>query len=141
MEISLRDLREGKAGLDEKRKKYLERVPKTGNWANFEVNSLKTRDLAYLSAYTNHEFAILRGKKNDILYHGSKIDCVFDDELVPLLKCGKLRLYAHSHPDYSEIIPSNDNRTFLKSIKQESSIIISWITGREQLFTSSLFDF
>ena len=140
IEISLRDLREGKAGLDERRKKCLNRVPQTGNWANFEVNTLTTRDIAYLSAYTGHEFAILRGKKNDILYHGTNRDCIFDDELVPLLKNGKLRLYAHSHPDYSEIIPSNNDRAFLKSIKQESSIIVSWITGREQSFTSCLFD-
>lgn len=141
LEVSLRDIKNGKAGFDSRRKSLFDRVPESGNFANFQVNSLITKDLAYLSAYTGHEFAILRGKKNDILYHGTSRDCTFDDdEISSLLKSGKLRLYAHSHPDYKDIIPSNDDRMFLKNIGQESSIIVSWITGKEQLFTSNLFD-
>ena len=52
----------------------------------------------------------------------------------------KLRLIAHTHPDYDEIIPSKDDRLFLKQIGQDESIIISYITGKAQTFRANLFD-
>lgn len=66
--------------------------------------------------------------------------CEFSDELLTLLKTKKLRLIAHTHPDYNFIEPSADDRHFLKYIDQEKSIIISYITGYEMEFTSNLFD-
>jgi proteasome lid subunit RPN8/RPN11 len=57
-----------------------------------------------------------------------------------MLKNGKLSLYAHTHPDYDSVIPSDDDRDFLKFIGQNSSIIVSWITGREFSFTTNKFD-
>lgn len=57
-----------------------------------------------------------------------------------MLKTKKLRLVAHTHPDYGFIEPSADDRDFLKYIEQRKSVIISYITGYEMEFTSNIFD-
>ena len=64
---SLEAIRNGEAGLTERRTKILSRVPQSNDWAVFEKDSVSTKDIAYLSAYTRHEFALLRGKKKDIV--------------------------------------------------------------------------
>lgn len=66
--------------------------------------------------------------------------CKFDEDLLTLLKAKKLRLVAHSHPDYNSIKPSADDRDFLKYIGQSKSIIISYITGYTMEFTNNIFD-
>jgi len=61
IQISLETIRSGDAGLNAHRQMMLGRTPETGDWARFALNSLELIDLAYLSAKTGHEFAILRG--------------------------------------------------------------------------------
>lgn len=139
MRISLKAIYDGEAGLNERRKQILSRVPNSDNWATFEYNSISVKDIAYLSAATHHEFALLRGKSKDILFHGVGCHCNIIGEMLELLKQRKLRLIAHTHPDYDEIIPSKDDRLFLKQIGQQESIIISYITGKELTFSASLF--
>ena len=126
---SLLAICKGDAGLNEKRKSLLSRVSVRNSYATFAGNSIKIKDLAYLSAYTGDEFALLRGKDYDVLFHGEIESCTFYRELKEKLKQHKLELVAHSHPDYDIIIPSKDDRDFLKEIGQNSSIIISWYTG------------
>lgn len=138
--VSLESVRNGEAGLNERRRNLLARVPESGDWSNFEKNSLTTKDIAFLSAYTNHEFAILRGKHIDVLFHGVEGHCIFNDDIVELLKIGKLELVAHTHPDYDKIVPSTDDRKFLKQIGQKSSVIVSYITGKELVFTQNIFE-
>ncbi len=41
-----------------------------------------------------------------------------------------MELIAHSHPDFERIVPSVEDRDFLRKIGQEKSVIISWYTGR-----------
>lgn len=137
---SLEAIRNGDAGLNDRRKGLLSRVPNSNDWAAFERESITVKDIAYLSAATHHEFALLRGKTKDILFHGVERHCNFNDELLELLKTKKLRLIAHTHPDYGEIEPSPDDRAFLKYIEQQESIIISYITGFEKHFSANLFD-
>ena len=108
-------------------------------YASFERESIEIKDLAYLSALTRHEFALLRSKSNDILFHGNSNGCTFTDDLETLLKCGKMELIAHSHPDIDKIIPSSKDRRFLKEIGQEKSIIISWYTGQQVEFYADEF--
>lgn len=64
---------------------------------------------------------------------------VVTDDLETLLKCGKMELIAHSHPDIEKIIPSSKDRRFLKEIGQEKSIIISWYTGQQVEFYADEF--
>lgn len=137
---SLEAIRHGEAGLNEKRKSILARVPCSGDWATFERDMISIRDIAYLSAATQHEFALLRGKARDIILHGVERHCNFDEELLDLLQTKKLRLIAHTHSDYGAIEPSVDDREFLKHINQKSSIIVSYITGVELEFSANLFD-
>ena len=137
---SLEAIRNGDAGLNGRRKSILARIPYSNDWTAFKYGSIEIKDLAYLSAATHHEFALLRGKTKDIVFHGTERHCNFNEELLTLLKTKKLRLVAHTHPDYDFIEPSADDRDFLKYIGQRKSIIISYITGYEMEFTSNIFD-
>lgn len=140
LQISLNGIRLGQAGLNTHRKNLLAKVPQSGNWNKFTKDSLTTKDLAFLSAYTNDEFAILRGKSEDILFHGTHYHCELEKELIELLKCGKLTLYAHTHVDAGPLIASLDDRNFLRAIGQKNSIVVSAYTGHEVNFTTSLFE-
>ena len=135
MQISLEAIRLGEAGLTERRSKMLVRVPEIGDFATFPREEVSIKDLAYLSAFMQHEFALLRGKNKDILFHGGSRECAFPDELEQLLVRKNLRLVAHSHPDYGIITPSKADKLFLKKIDQEESVIVSWITGRNQTYS------
>lgn len=68
--ISLEAIRKGEAGLNERRRKLLESVPCSNDWAALELDSVTIKDIAYLSAITKYEFALLRGKSRDIILHG-----------------------------------------------------------------------
>lgn len=139
--VSLESIRLGYAGLNMHRKAMLDRVSGSGNWAKFPKESLTARDIAFLSAKTNDEFAILRGKHEDILFHGTRYHCEFDDILINMLISGKLTLFAHSHVDRGKLTASKDDRNFLKIIDQKSSIIVSAYDGREIEFSANLFEF
>lgn len=134
MRISLEAIRNGEAGLNQHRKSLLDRVPETGNWTVLPVDRVSIEDLAYISAAVNHEFALLRSKHKDILFHGQTTNCTLDESLLDLLKSKKYKLVAHSHPDYGTIIPSPEDRSFLRLMGQNSSIIISYITGEIREF-------
>lgn len=138
--ISLEAVRLGEAGLNHHRQNLLNRVPNQNDWVALRRENVTVKDIAYLSAATHDEFALLRGKSRDILFHGEKEHCYFDEELIDLLKCKKLRLVVHSHPDYNKIKPSFDDREFLRCINQRDSLIVSYITGDVKKFTKSVFD-
>lgn len=140
LQTSLTAVRLGHTGLDKHRKKLLEKVPESGDWAKFPRGAISFKDIAYLSAAEHHEFALLRGKHEDILFHGVALHCYLDEELIRLLKEHKLELIAHTHPDWGTITPSQNDRNFLRSIGQKKSSIISSITGKELIFSSSLFE-
>lgn len=127
-QIALKALRFGEAGLNAHRQNLLNRVPETDTFASFQRGSIEIEDLAYLSAHEDHEFALLRGKKNDILIHGEHSKVNFDEDLEALLLQGKYELVAHSHPDI-DLMASAEDRDFLQYIGQKSSVIISWYTG------------
>lgn len=137
---SLDAIRNKHAGLTQKRERILAQVPNSNNWAIFNKDAIEVKDLAYLAAKTGDEFALLRGKTKDIVFHGVQYHCHIEGELLDLLKTKNLRLIAHTHPDYGEIYPSNDDRDFLKYIGQKKSKIISSITGIEQTFSANTFD-
>lgn len=138
--ISLEAVRLGEAGLNQHRQALLNRVPNQNDWVALSKDSVTVKDVAYLSAATHDEFALLRGKSKDILFHGESEHCYFDEELILLLKSKKLRLVVHSHPDYNKIKSSYDDREFLKYIGQSKSLIVSYITGDVKQFTQSVFD-
>lgn len=118
---SLESIREKRDGLNRHRQELLNRVPEQETWASFRLNAIEDKDLAYLSAETGDEFALLRGKNEDILYHGTHYHCHIEksDTLMELLRSRKVRLETHTHPDYERISPSNDDRRFIASFGQK----------------------
>lgn len=139
LRISLENVKYGTSGLNEHRNNLLNRVPETNDWAKFNKDSLTMKDIAFLTAKTGDEFAILRGKKEDILFHGSKYHCDFNGVLYDMLIKKKLEIYGHSHPTDIIPIPSRDDRKTLKIIKQKKSRLISAITGKEVEFDDNEF--
>ena len=126
--------------MDAHRTIMLQRDPEPGDWARFPLNHLQMKNLAYLTVKTGHEFAILRGKSEDILFHGHAIRCTFDDVLAEMLMSGRMRIFGHSHPGEEIPIASDEDRKTLRKIGQDKSWLISGLTGQERLFTSNLFD-
>ncbi len=137
--ISLEKVKQGKAGLNKHRQSLLNRVPKTNNWANFSKGSISMKDIAFLSAKTGDEFAILAGKREDILFHGSKYHCMFDGEISEMLINGQLELYGHSHPAEFFPRPSDDDIETLQKLGQKKSRLISAVTGKEMEFVGHKF--
>ena len=137
--ISLASIRSGIGGLDAHRQTMLNRAPHPGDWAKFPLDHLSMKDLAYLTAKTGHEFAILRGKTEDILVHGEALRCSFDDILVEMLLSKRLFIYGHSHPGEDSPTPSPQDRDTLRQIGQTDSKLISARTGIEITFSKDLF--
>ena len=140
MEISLEAIREGEAGLNSHRQSMLNRTPEMGDFASFSLESLELKDLAYLTAKTGHEFAILRGKDVDILFHGDSRHCQFPETLAQLMIDHKLEIVGHSHPGEDDPTPSPADRQALLSIGQKKSVVISGRTGRMREFGQNPFD-
>ena len=129
MQISLEAVRSGKAGLDAHRQRMLDRIPKTGDWAKFQRDTIELKDLAYLTAKVGDEFALLRGKHEDILFHGDNLNChldVFENELISR----KYMIVGHSHPGEDDPRPSDKDRNVLELIGQDRSSIVSGRTGK-----------
>lgn len=129
--VSLDAVKRGRAGLDKRRQAMLDRVPDSGNWERFDVGFLEMIDIAYLTAKTGHEFAILRGRREDILFHGTSTQCdvMKEEKLESEIIAKRYRLYGHSHPGEPFPDPSADDRAFLRYIGQERSKLISGMTG------------
>ncbi len=140
MRVSLESISRGEDGLDEHRESMLRRVPNVGDWSKFSCEHLSMKDLAYLTAKTGHEFAILRGRREDILFHGTAQRCVFDDVLVDLLLSKRLIIFGHSHPGEVDPIPSKGDRDALRRVGQKSSHLISGLSGIEIEFTDDPFE-
>lgn len=136
---SLSGIVAGRAGLDERRKSILSRLPKTGEWHKFERNSISTRDLAYLSAATGHEFALFRSKRADILIRGDNRACNVVGKLGEEILGHKYEWVAHSHVDMGRLTASAGDRDTLRRLGQNSSIIVG-IDGEEAVFYQSVFD-
>lgn len=75
------------------------------------------------------EFALLRGKREDILFHGDKSNCNFVGLIGEMLLAHKLVLVGHSHPGEDQPVASANDRWALKRIGQTKSTIISARTG------------
>ena len=138
--LSLQEIRNGNAGLNAHRQSMLVRVPEIGDWAAFRLNSLELIDLAYLSAKTGHEFAILRGKHKDFLFHGTQFNCHFVGEMAFLLDSHQVTLVGHSHPGEEEPEASGEDRNVLKRIGQHMSAVVAGRTGLIRHFTEDVFE-
>lgn len=114
-------------------------IPQTELADQLEEETEKVHDLAYLSAATGHEFALFRGKKEDILCHGTIYSCDPQKKLEKeILKRG-YEWVAHSHIDFGKLVASKDDRETLKVLGQYKSIIIG-PTGKEIIFYQSEFE-
>ena len=118
----------------------LDRTPEIGDSATFKFKSLELIDLAYLTAKTGHEFALLRGKDMDILFHGDSYHCEFQETLVDMMMAHKLEIVGHSHPAEDDPVPSPGDRRALRRIGQKKSSVVSGRTGRIKEFGQSPFE-
>jgi hypothetical protein len=138
--ISLEAIRKGDAGLNPHRQSMLNRVPEIGDSATFRHGSLELIDLAYLTAKTGHEFAVLRGKDIDILFHGDSRHCEFPETLVEMMINHKVMILGHSHPGEDDPVPSLADRVALIRLGQKNSVVVSGRTGKMRPFGQSAFE-
>lgn len=136
---SLREIVAGSAGLDKRRRNMLGRLKETGAHHRFARDSISTRDLAYLSAATGHEFALFRSKHEDILVRGDSRTCNVAGSLGDEILEKRYTWVAHSHVDGGRLVASIADRETLRMLGQKSSIIVG-IDGEEAEFYQSLFD-
>ena len=140
MRLSLQEIRAGRAGLNGHRRALLAKVPNSNDYASFEIDFISMKDLAYLTAATGDEFALLEGKHDMILFHGTALNCNFPLIIYEGFMSGKYQLYGHSHPGEDiPVAPMHDIR-FLAEIGQAKSRLISARTGIEITFGSNQFD-
>lgn len=137
---SLKDIAEGKAGLSEKRQNMLNRLNESGASCRYARDTVSVRDLAYLSAATNNEFALFRSKTEDIIIRGTAKSCDVVGDLGDEILSKKYIWVAHSHIDKGNLVPSIADRETLKRLGQKKSIIVG-IDGEEVEFYLSPFDF
>ena len=137
---SLKQIAEGKAGLSKRRKNILARIQNTGECHRYKREEISTRDLAYLSAATGHEFALFRSKREDILIRGNSRACDIAGELGEEILNKHYKWVAHSHVDGGFLTASLADRETLRKLGQKSSIIVG-INGEEREFFQSEFDY
>lgn len=137
---SLKQIAEGKAGLSKRRKNILARIQNTGEYHRYKREEISTRDLAYLSAATGHEFALFRSKREDILIRGNSRACDIAGELGEEILNKHYKWVAHSHVDGGFLTASLADRETLRKLGQKSSIIVG-INGEETEFFQSEFDY
>ena len=137
---SLLDIANGKAGLDSRRTNILKRLKQSGDHHRYKRGEISTRDLAYLSAATDNEFALFRSKSEDIIIRGDSRSCDIVGELADEIINKKYEWVAHTHTDGGQLIPSLGDRETLKRLGQRKSLIIG-IDGEETDFYQSDFDF
>ena len=136
---SLKYIAEGRAGLNARRKKILELVPKSGDWKIVKKGYVEIKDLAYLSASEHHEFALWETKNSAIIHHGDLRHCNPDEEMGKLIESKNYKFVAHSHVDGGRLSPSEDDRTTLKYLNQKKSILVS-SSGEMMEYTSNKFE-
>lgn len=136
---SLKDIAEGKAGLDKRRSGILNSLANSGEYRRYEKETISIRDLAYLSAASNVEFALFRSKSEDIIVRGTARDCNIIGDLGEDILKHRYEWVAHSHVDRGKLVASPEDRETLKKLKQKKSILVG-IDGQEQKFHQSEFD-
>ena len=135
---SLKDISEGKAGLDQRRTNILNTLSNNGDYHRYKKNTISTRDLAYLSAAADVEFALFRSKNEDILVRGTSRDCNIAGDLGNEIIEHGYEWVAHSHVDRGILTPSPEDRETLRRLKQRESILVG-IDGREVKYDDSMF--
>lgn len=139
-ETSLEYISNGKAGLDAHRQSILSHIPNQGMYERFDKNMITDNDMMYISAYTNDEFALFRSKNEDILIHGGPYVTEIPTTIYTEIMSGKYEFISHTHVDTGDLVPSKEDRIFLKELNQKKSKIISARTGKIIWYTSNLFD-
>lgn len=137
---SLEDIAAGKAGLTQRRKNILARMPKSGDSYVFGKDMITEKDLAYLSAATGNEFALFRSKKGDIVVRGDSRTCDVSGELAEEILKKRHKWVAHSHVDKGPLMPSAADRETLKKLGQKQSTIVG-INGEVKTFGLSPFEY
>ena len=74
------------------------------------------------------------------LFHGSRRNCTFDDDLAELLLSKQFRLYGHSHPGEVSPVASSEDREVLRMIGQKTSRLIAALSGVELQFSEDPFE-
>ena len=136
----LKSLKEKKVTLRSEQKKILEKVTTVGDWAEFRKKQVNVKDLAALAAATGHEFALFTGKSSKIVVHGTSQKWHIPYNAWKVIKENQYEWTAHSHPTFSRIMASSEDRETLKRFTWQDKSTIIDLKGETKEFTASTRD-
>ena len=111
--------------IEERVKKYAERLTKNGEYISEATGSFKNQDLAILTTETGVEYTSLTIGDKSFLIRGLERSTTIPGELLDELLREKGTLDCHSHPFVGDLIPSESDKDFLRLLTwQKESLII-----------------
>ena len=102
LKVLIEALQQNEIGLNDYRRKMLDRTPEPNDWAAFTYR-IEPEELIWAAAATGDSFALLRGEDIDVLLHGQNDSCNVSGLLLDMLGRQKLHLVAKCCP--GELVP------------------------------------
>lgn len=124
------------AGLNERQKRLLERLPKFDSRTTARKKDVKMSDLAALTAYTGVEFAMFTRRGERLIIRGDQYGVNVNKEYAEELRDMGYKWSGHTHPgiDFSFCNPSPGDKEVLSGFKQERSVIYN-SNGQYEVFS------
>lgn len=133
----LRGLKNKQISLRSRQKKVFSAIPNVGDWAELRNKQISIEDLAALTAYTGHEFALFGDEQSKVVVHGGASSWNIPYKLWEKIQKEQLVWIAHSHPTFERLTSSAEDRKTLKLFTWQTKSIIIDLNGNQIEFTSS----
>lgn len=126
----LEDVNNNSQSISKKHFRLYNLVPNRNDWIEFGKQQANIKDLAALTAYSGHEFALFSKNNKKILIHGGNGSLIVDNYLSNKLLSEKWNFDGHSHPTITGLKASiADMKTLNLFTWQDESYIID-LTGK-----------
>ena len=111
--------------IEPRLKGYLDKLHKNGDYISAKAGTFKGQDLAILTTETGVEYTTLTIGEESYLIRGMEKGTTIPEELKIAIIKNKGTLDYHSHPFIGDLVPSNEDKDFLKLLTwQNESVII-----------------
>lgn len=111
--------------IEKRLKDYLTNLNENSDYISVPTGTIKKQDLAILTTETGVEFTSLTIGEKSYLIRGMQSGTTIPIELKEAIIKNKGTLDCHSHPFIGDLIPSDEDKDFLKMLTwQKESIII-----------------
>lgn len=116
-------------------KRYLKSLTKSGDYISGKIGEFSTKDIADLTVETGVEFTSMTIGEKSYLIRGEERKTEIPQHLMRMLIMKKGTLDCHSHPFVGDLIPSENDMSFMKAIHWQKESVIVDPTNRQTIFT------